>query len=98
MVFPHREILFMFIFPLKARWFVILVGAIAFFSALGSGGGSVAHLTHLSGLLIGWVYLKGPRNLRLDLNYHLTRWRMERMRRRFDVHRGGRDNWRDRIH
>jgi membrane associated rhomboid family serine protease len=98
MLFPHREILFMFIFPLKARWFVVLVGAIAFFSALGSGGGSVAHLTHLSGLLIGWVYLKGPRNLRLDLNYHLTRWRMERMRRRFDVHRGGRDNWRDRIH
>jgi membrane associated rhomboid family serine protease len=98
MLFPHRQILFMFIFPLPARIFVILVGAIAFFSAVGATGGPVAHLTHLGGLVIGWIYLKGPRNLRLDLKYHLTRWRMDRMRRRFDVHRGGRDNWRDRIH
>jgi membrane associated rhomboid family serine protease len=88
----------MFIFPLPAWLFVTIIGAIAFFSAMGSGGGPVAHLAHLGGLVIGYLYLKGPRNLRLDLQYHLTRWRMERMRRRFDVHRGGRDNWRDRIH
>jgi membrane associated rhomboid family serine protease len=98
MVFPQRQILFMFIFPLPARIFVLLIGAIAFFSALSASGGAVAHLTHLGGLVIGWIYLKGPTNLRLDFNYRLTRWRMERMRRRFDVHRGGRDNWRDRIH
>jgi len=98
MLFPHRRILFMFIFPLPARIFVLIVGAIAFFSALGAMGGPVSNLAHLGGLLIGWLYLKGPTNLRLDLKYRLTRWRMERMRRRFDVHRGGRDNWRDRIH
>jgi len=98
MLFPHRRILFMFIFPLPARVFVILVGAIAFFSALGAMGGPVSNLAHLGGLVVGWFYLKGPTNLRLDLQYRLTRWRMERMRRRFDVHRGGRDNWRDRIH
>jgi membrane associated rhomboid family serine protease len=98
LIFPHRQILFMLIFPLPARVFVLILGGIAFLSALGAGGGPVAHMTHLGGLVVGWIYLKGPKNLRLDLQYHLTRWRMERMRRRFDVHRGGRDNWRDRIH
>jgi membrane associated rhomboid family serine protease len=98
MIFPHRQILFMLIFPVPARIFVLILGAIAFLSALGAGGGPVAHMTHLGGLVVGWIYLKGPKNMRLDLQYHLTRWRMERMRRRFDVHRGGRDNWRDRIH
>lgn len=98
LIFPHRQILFMLIFPLPARVFVLILGGIAFLSALGAGGGPVAHMTHLGGLVVGWIYLKGPKNLRLDLQYHLTRWRMERMRRRFDVHRGGRDDWRDRIH
>jgi membrane associated rhomboid family serine protease len=89
LIFPHRQILFMLIFPLPARVFVLILGGIAFLSALGAGGGPVAHMTHLGGLVVGWIYLKGPKNLRLDLQYHLTRWRMERMRRRFDVHRGG---------
>jgi hypothetical protein len=74
-------------------------GLIAFVSAIGASGGAVAHLAHLGGLLVGWMYLKGPTDLRLDLNYRLTKWRMERMRRKFNVHRGGRDDdWERRIH
>lgn len=98
LLFPDRRILFMFLFPLRTRTFVLLVGAIAFFSAMSASGGAVSNLAHLGGLLAGWLYLKGPKNLRLDLNYRLTRWRMERMRRRFNVHHGGRGNWEDRIH
>ena len=60
-------------------------------AALGSGG-PVAHIAHLGGMVVGWLYLKGPSNLQLELRYRLTRWRMDRMRRRFDVHRGGRDD------
>jgi len=40
--------------------------------------------------------LKGPRQLQLDLQYRLTKWRMARMRKKFNVHAGGRDrhgNW-----
>ncbi len=100
MVFPDRQILFMLFIAIPARVFVFIMGAIAFVSALGAGGGSVAHLTHLGGLLAGYLYLKGPTNLRLELKYRLTKWRMERMRRRFNVHRGGRkdDDWERRIH
>lgn len=97
LLFPHRQILFMFIFPLPARVFVAIIGAVAFFSALGSsGGGPVAHVAHLGGLLIGWLYLKGPKDLQLAWKYRLTRWRMERMRKKFNVHQGGR--WDGKVH
>jgi membrane associated rhomboid family serine protease len=99
LLFPHREILFMFIFPLRARMFVFIVGAIAFLSAVGASGSGVSNLAHLGGLLAAWLYLKGPGSLRPELGYWLTRWRMERMRRKLNLHRGGRDDdWQRRIH
>ena len=99
LLYPHREILFMFIFPLQARIFVLIIGAIAFLSAVGASGTGVSNLAHLGGLVAGWLYLKGPRDLRLEIRYRLTRWRMERMRRKFNVHKGGRDDdWEKRLH
>jgi membrane associated rhomboid family serine protease len=98
LVFPNRPILFMLIFPLQARVYALIMGAIAFFSALGSSGSTVANVAHLGGLLVGWLYLRGPRNLRLNMQYRLSRWRMARLRKRFDVRRGGRDDWENRIH
>ncbi len=93
LLFPHREILFMFIFPLKARVFVTIIGAIAFLSALNAGGGPVANIAHLGGLLAGWLYLQGPGGLLMELRRQIARRRMDRMRRRFDVHKGGKDYW-----
>jgi len=98
LLFPHRQILFMLIFPLRARVYVLLMGALAFLSAVGASGGPVANVAHLGGLLVGFAYLKGPTNLRLELKYRLTKWRMERMRRRFSLHKGGRGDWGNRIH
>jgi hypothetical protein len=76
------------------------MGAISFFYVVGGRAGPVSDIAHLGGMVIGYLYLKGPGNLRLDMKYHLTRWRMERLRRKFDVHRGGRGDggWNDRIH
>ena len=98
MVFPNRTILFMLIFPIPARVFALIMGAIAFLGATSGGAGPVSHAAHLGGFVIGWFYLKGPRNMRLELQYRIARWRMERMRRKFNIHRGGRDDWGDRIH
>jgi membrane associated rhomboid family serine protease len=98
LVFPNRPILFMLLFPLPAKVYALIMGAIAFFSALGTSGSSVANVAHLGGLAVGWLYLKGPRNLRLDFQYRLSKWRMERLRRKFNVHRGGRNDWENRIH
>jgi hypothetical protein len=78
---------------------VLIIGAIAFFSAIGTSSNGVANVAHLGGLLVGWLSLKSPRDLRLELQYRLSRWRMERMRKKFNVHKGGKgDDWTRRIH
>jgi len=91
--FPHRQIYMYFIFPVPVRIFVLIVGAISLFSAMGGPGDGVAHATHLGGLAVGYLYLKG-RRLRLgsELQYRLNRWRIDRVRRRFDIHRGGKSD------
>ena len=38
-------------------WLVIIMGAIAFFGLLGKADG-ISHVTHISGMLIGYALLK----------------------------------------
>lgn len=95
--FPDRLIYVYFIFPIPAKYFVMIMGAIAFLSSMGSGGGGTAHWTHLGGLVVGYVYLRGLRVRPLDeLKYRWLRWKMNRARGRFGVYSGGRgkdDDW-----
>jgi membrane associated rhomboid family serine protease len=95
--FPHRVIYFYFLFPIPARVFVLIVGAIAFLSSLGGPGSGIAHAAHLGGLVVGYVYLKSLRRRPFDeLRYRWLRWRMNRARSRFDVYSGGKspdDDW-----
>jgi len=97
MYFPHRTIYFYFLFPIPARVFVAIVGAIAFLSSLGGPGGGIAHIAHLGGLVVGYIYLKTLSVRPIDeLRYRWLRWRMDRARSRFDVYSGGKsddDEW-----
>jgi membrane associated rhomboid family serine protease len=96
MYFPNRPIYMYLVFPIPAKYFVMIMGAVSFLSSLGGPGG-VAHWAHLGGLLTGYLFLRG-RRLRLasEIEYQFTKWRLNRARRRFDVHRGGRADDRDR--
>jgi membrane associated rhomboid family serine protease len=90
--FPYRPILMFMLFPIPARYFVMIIGAIAFYSSLGATGG-VASATHLGGLLVGYLYLKGARVDPLsELKYRYLKWKINRVRRKFDVYSGGRAN------
>jgi membrane associated rhomboid family serine protease len=95
MYFPHR-MLILFIFPVPARIAVVILGAIAFVSSMGGGGG-VAHFAHLGGLVVGYLYLKTLRSKPMDeIKYRYLRWKMGRARSKFDVYSGGRssdDDW-----
>ena len=97
MYFPNRPIYLYFVFPIPAKYFVMIVGAIAFLSALGGPGGGVAHTAHLGGLVVGYLYLKGLRARPFDeIKYRWLKWKMGRARNRFDVYSGGRsseDDW-----
>jgi membrane associated rhomboid family serine protease len=91
-IFKDRPILMWFLFPVPARWFVIITGALVLWSSITDPTGGTAHLAHLGGMLFGYVYLKwGPRGPWLDLKYRWTRWKYNRQRRRFDLHQGGRN-------
>jgi membrane associated rhomboid family serine protease len=94
MIYRDRPILMWFLFPVPARWFVIITGALVLWASITDPTGGTAHLAHLGGMLFGYAYLKrgprGPSRLWLDLKYRYTRWRLNRSRRRFDVHPGGR--------
>jgi membrane associated rhomboid family serine protease len=106
MYFPHRTIYFYFLFPIPARVFVMIVGAIALLSSFGGTGGGVAHATHLGGLVVGYLYLTFLRARPIDeLRYRWLRWRMGRARSKFDVYTGGKSNdddwkreWKKHIH
>jgi membrane associated rhomboid family serine protease len=97
--FPTREFLIFFIFPVQARYFVMILGGLALLFSLGGGSG-VAHTAHLGGLLTGYLYLKGKRtNLLSEIQYRYLKWRINRMRRKFDVYSGGRrDDFDRRVH
>jgi membrane associated rhomboid family serine protease len=100
MYFPERPIFLYFVFPIPAKYFVLIIGAIAFYSSLGGGGG-VANATHLGGLLVGYLFLKSGRIHPLsELKYRYLKWRINRVRKKFDVYSGGRraDDWDRRVH
>jgi membrane associated rhomboid family serine protease len=91
MHFPNRPIFMYFVFPIPAKYFVMIIGAISLLSSMGGPGGGVAHTTHLGGLLVGFLYLKRGRfHPVAELRYRVLRWRINRTRRRFDVYSGGR--------
>lgn len=57
MLFPEQEILIMFLFPVKAKYMVMIFGAIAFLSSF-QAGGTVSNLAHLGGMLVGFIYIR----------------------------------------
>ena len=97
--FPDRPIYMYFVFPIPAKVFVAIMGAIAFFSSLSEAGGT-ANATHLGGLIIGYLFLKGARMHPLsELKYRYLKWKINRVRKKFDVYSGGRaDDWDRHVH
>ena len=107
--YPDAPILMFLLFPIPAKYFVMILGAIAFISA--PRGGGVAHITHLGGLLAGYLFLRrlrgisasrfgfGRLGVMADIKYRYLKWKMGRLRKRFDVYSGGNDrDWDKRIH
>ena len=84
-LFPNRPIYLYMIIPIPAKWFVIIYGAINFLSARYVADSGVAYVTHLGGMLFGFVYLKGGRML-FDFRGRYDRWQRNRLRRKFDVY------------
>jgi membrane associated rhomboid family serine protease len=91
MMFPNQTVLMSFLFPIKAKYMVMIFGAIAFLSSF-QGGSTVSNLAHLGGMIFGFAYIKtqfGKRiggGFQLDLAQRFKDYRMQRARRKFKVY------------
>ena len=106
--YPETPILMFFLFPVPAKYFVMILGVIAFISTPRLGDG-IGHITHLGGLLAGYLYLRrlrvtsgrgfGRLGIMADIKYRYLKWKMGRLRKKFDVYPGGQDqDWDKKVH
>jgi membrane associated rhomboid family serine protease len=73
LTYPERIIYLNFLFPIKAKYFALIFGLLEFYSTISQRGDGIAHIAHLGGMVIGYIYLdkrnilrkiKGLRNRR----------------------------------
>ncbi len=86
LVFPDRQV---WIFPLPVqlpmRAYVTIIGAIEFFGTLGAGGDNISHISHLGGMLVGYLYLRRS-SFFYRLRNWFSDWKRRRLRRKFEVY------------
>ena len=88
-MYPNQTVLMNFLFPVRAKYLVMIYGAIALYSAMGENNG-ISNVAHLGGMLFGFVYLKvriraGLRWLD-DARGAYRVWKMQRAKRKFQVY------------
>ena len=85
-LWPERDVIFIF-FPMKMKYFVILIGAIDFLISYNAGIGQIALLT---GLAFGLLYVKSPRVRGFDpvasIESSYRAWKLQRAKRKFQVY------------
>ncbi|MHC1707287.1 MAG: rhomboid family intramembrane serine protease [Bacteroidales bacterium] len=57
MMFPNSLIYLYFAIPIKAKWFVMIYGAIELYAGITNKGSNVAHFAHLGGMLFGFILI-----------------------------------------
>ncbi len=99
MLFPDQQVLFSFLFPIKAKYMVMIMGGIAFLSSFQTGG-TVSNLAHLGGMLFGFLYIRtqfGGRRRRtspgmrggaggFDLGRMWRDYKLQRAKKKFQVY------------
>jgi len=60
MYYPDDIVYFQFFIPIKLKYLVAIMGILTLISST-QGNSGIAHLTHLGGLLFGFLYVKFPR-------------------------------------
>jgi membrane associated rhomboid family serine protease len=57
MLFPNTLIFIYFLFPIKAKYFVIVYGLMELFLGFSDSGSNVAHFAHLGGMVFGFFMI-----------------------------------------
>ena len=89
MLFPDRTILWGFLIPIKMKYFVMIVGAIAFLMSFQVNSG-VSEFAHLGGLLFGYLFVRKRPSLQFDpitpVQTAYRDWKLQRAKKKFQVY------------
>ncbi len=58
MLFPNTLLYIYFLFPIKAKWFVVFYGVLELYLGFTNSNGNVAHFAHLGGMFFGFFLIK----------------------------------------
>ena len=59
MLFPNTQLMLLIPpIPIKAKWFVLLYGALELYMAISQPGSNIAHAAHLGGMFFGFLLIK----------------------------------------
>ena len=103
LTFPNRVVYISLLFPIKVKWLVVIMGAVAFISSITGSDPGVASVAHLGGMIVGYLFLKG-RDWRNRYRHFYDQRRREQLKKQFEVYYGDvrrkvdRDNKKDSIH
>lgn len=87
LTYPNRIVYLNFLLPLKVKWLVLIMGAMAFLFSIGGSEPGVASVAHLSGMVVGYLYLKGKGWLD-KYRYFNEQRQHEQLKRQFEVYYG----------
>ena len=62
MMYPNAEIYLYFLLPIKAKWFVVIYGALELLYGVFGSADGVAHFAHLGGMLFGFLLIMAWRH------------------------------------
>lgn len=91
LIYPERVVYLYFFFPIKMKYFVLIIGAIALFSSIGATRSGIAHLAHLGGMVFGYFYLRWG-NPWVWIRIYWDQYLLARRKRRFRVVNGNKDD------
>ncbi len=58
MLFPNSIIYLFFAIPIKAKYFVMIYGALELYSGITQSGSNIAHFAHLGGMIFGFFLIR----------------------------------------
>lgn len=95
MLFPDATVMFSFLFPIKAKYMVMIIGGITFLSSFGPNQG-VSNIAHLGGMLVGFFLVRRMRGQTIrhrsgpGIRRRIEDWyrdfKIQRARKKFQVY------------
>jgi membrane associated rhomboid family serine protease len=85
-LYPNQRILMDFLFPIKAKYLVMIYVVVELWASFGPNTG-ISSVAHLGGMLVGYVYLKAGRSFHVpDFQSAFQEWKQRRARKKFQVY------------